>query len=216
MYSFRDRGSSKVIPADQSTWKARFFVANVSFSRPWGEAGVSSLTRGDAGSNLAGSSTPRCSTLVLRGCRWVLPPRGGGGSIMTIVWETLESSKIKLERLRALSLSRVRVSYESPRWEEKKPLIFRVWGRICWYPTIPRNIFGERLAQQSHVSQPSVCSFPLIGFPFPFWTSGRMIPHSFPPKASGELTFTMSLLVQPSRQGSCQIPALPRSPFKNS
>lgn len=47
---------------------------------------------------------------------------------MTIVWETLESSKIKLERLRALSLSRVRVSYESPRWEEKKTHLFSGFG----------------------------------------------------------------------------------------
>lgn len=53
---------------------------------------------------------------------------GGGGSIMTIVWETLESSKIKLERLRPLSLSRVLVSCESPRWEGKKKHFFSGFG----------------------------------------------------------------------------------------
>lgn len=90
---------------------------------------------------------------------------GGGGSIMTIVWETLESSKIKLERLRALSLSRVRVSYESPRWEEKKPTYFQGLGLDLLVPYHSKeHIWGK--ASTAKPCLPTICVF----FS-PYWVS---------------------------------------------
>lgn len=89
--------------------------------------------------------------VVVNGC--YLPKAGREvGFYYENCLENTESSKIKLERLRAPSLSRVHVSFESPRQVMVirgsvflKTLFFGVWGWIFWYPTIPRNVFGARL-----------------------------------------------------------------------